>query len=656
MSDMRALANCIRALAADAVETANSGHPGMPMGMADAATVLFARHLKYVAARPDWPDRDRFVLSNGHGSMLLYSLLYLTGYADMTIEQLKNFRQLDSITAGHPEHGHASGIEVTTGPLGQGLACAVGMTTAERQLAAAFGDEIVDHRTWVFAGDGCLMEGVGQEAVSLAGHLGLEKLIVVFDDNAISIDGDIALARSEDVKAKMAACGWRVLEADGHAEDSIEKAFAAACEPAGQPTFIALRTIIGFGAPTKAGTGGVHGAPLGQEELAAAKKELGWEHPPFEIPEELLAIWREAGRRGEDELAAWEERLKALPKDRQDELARRLAGALPDGFAARARKRSDELAAQPAKIATRKASQGALEFLRSELPELVGGSADLTGSNLTLVAGMEAFSRDKAGAYFYFGVREFAMCAALNGMALHGGVIPYGGTFLVFSDYARNAIRMAALMNLRVVFVMTHDSIGLGEDGPTHQPVEHLASLRAIPNLRVLRPADPVETFECWELAVAPGSGPALLALSRQGVAQLRTAKTDANLCARGAYLIKEVAEPAVTILATGTEVEIALAAAAALDERGCAANVASMPCWELFDKQEPSYRAGVLGAAPRIAIEAASRFGWTRYVQEEDDVIGLDGFGLSAPAPAIYQRLGITAEALVELALKKAG
>ena len=655
MSDMRNLANCIRALSADAVERANSGHPGMPMGMADAAAVLFTRHLKFDASAPDWPDRDRFVLSNGHGSLLLYSVLHLAGYADMTMDQLRNFRQLGSITAGHPEHGHAKGIEVTTGPLGQGLACAVGMAAAERQLAAEFGSDIVNHRTWVYAGDGCLMEGVGQEAVSLAGHLGLEKLIVVFDDNDISIDGDIALARSEDVKAKMAACGWRVLVADGHDEGSIDKAYAAAVEANGQPVFLAMKTVIGFGAPNKQGTGGVHGAPLGADELAAAKKQLGWEHPPFEIPDDLLSAWREAGIRGKEEREQWEGRLAQLDDGRRAEFERRLAGRLPEGFEAKARRHSAKLVNAPAKIATRKASQLALEFLRGELPELVGGSADLTGSNLTLVDGMTKFSRDAPGAYFHFGVREFAMCAACNGMALHGGLIPYGGTFLVFSDYARNAIRMAALMNIRVVFVMTHDSIGLGEDGPTHQPVEHLASLRAIPNLRVFRPADQVEAFECWELAVQAGAGPSLLALSRQGVAQLRNEVLDTSPSARGAYVLKEASgERALTILATGTEVQVALEAATKLDEQGCATAVVSMPCWELFDKQDGSYRNEVLGTAPRLAIEAAGKFGWTRYVESEDDVVGMDGFGASAPAPAIYAHLGITSETLVRLGLAK--
>ncbi len=650
------MANCVRALSIDAVERAKSGHPGMPLGMADAATVLFTGFLKYDPAAPDWPDRDRFVLSNGHGSMLLYSVLHLTGYEDMTLDQLKSFRQLGSITPGHPEHGEAAGVEVTTGPLGQGLATAVGMACAERRLAKEFGDGLFDHRTWVFAGDGCLMEGVGQEAVSLAGNLGLGKLVVVFDDNSITIDGDTALARNEDVKAKVAACNWRVLEADGHDFGSVEKAFSSACEPGDRPVFIDLKTVIGYGAPNKRGTAGVHGSPLGADELEATKRELGWEHPPFEVPADMLESWREAGRRGAAARAQWQGRVDALDNSGRAALERRLKGELPQGFAERSQARRDELAAEPEGVATRKASQEAIEHFASELPELVGGSADLTGSNLTKVDGMEPFTAGEPGRYFFFGPREFAMCAAVNGMALHGGLIPYGGTFLMFSDYARNAIRLAALMGLRSVFVMTHDSIGLGEDGPTHQPVEHLASLRAIPGLRVFRPADRVETFECWELALQPGSGPSLLSLTRQGVPQLRTEAFPVNRSAQGAYVLKETDGPrALTILATGSEAHLAIDAAARLDSQGSPTAVVSMPCWELFEEQDGKYRAAVLGDAPRIAVEAAGKFGWTRYVGSEGDVVGLDGWGVSAPAKDAYEHLGITADALVELGSKRA-
>ena len=653
---LRELANCVRMLAADAVERANSGHPGMPLGMADAAAVLFTKFLKYDSSAPAWPDRDRFILSNGHGSMLQYALLHLTGYADMDLEQLRQFRQLGSRTPGHPEYGDTPGVEVTTGPLGQGLGAAVGMALAERLLASEYGKDLVDHRTWVFAGDGCLMEGVGQEAVSLAGHLGLGKLIVVFDDNDITIDGATDLSRSEDVCAKVAACGWRVLKADGHDAASIDKAFAAAVEPGEQPVFIDLKTIIGYGAPTKQGTGGVHGAPLGADELAALRQELGWEHEPFVIPPAMLAAWRAAGGRGAKARADWEQRRDAKPEDVRKEFERRLSGALPQGFEEKAHQRCKEMAASPQKIATRKASQIALDFLAAELPELVGGSADLTGSNLTQVQGMEVCGRSGGGRYVHYGVREFAMAAALNGLALHGGVIPYGGTFLVFSDYARNAMRLAAMMGLRVVYVLTHDSIGLGEDGPTHQPVEHLASLRAMPGLRVMRPADPVETFECWLLALAADAGPTVLALSRQGVPQVRAADDEGNRCSRGAYVLRD-ADGArdLTLLATGTEVAIALAAAEELKQEGIAAAVVSMPCWELFEEQDAQYRQEVLGPAPVLAIEAACKFGWTRYVASEDDVIGLTGFGVSAPAKDAFEHLGITQAQLVDLGRRRA-
>ncbi|MCT9000439.1 transketolase [Chelativorans intermedius] len=648
-----ALANCIRTLSIDAVEAAQSGHPGAPMGLAEAATVLWTRHLKFDASRPDWPDRDRFVLSNGHGSMLLYSLLYLTGFQDMPLDELKRFRQWGARTAGHPEYGHAAGVDITTGPLGQGLAGAVGMAIAERSLAASFGSEIVDHRTWVICGDGCLMEGISQEAISLAGHLKLGKLTVLYDDNAISIDGDTAKAFSEDTRGRFEAAGWQVLACDGHDVEEIDRAIEQAKAETARPTLIAMKTVIGLGAPNKAGTASVHGAPLGAEERTLARQALGLSAGDFEIPDELLSTWREAGRRGAAARAAWEERLAALDTGRRTEFERRLKGEMPEGFDAAIAAAKARLYAEPQKMATRKASQMALETLAEICPELIGGSADLTGSNLTRVSAMSDFQAGTPeGRYISYGVREFGMAAAMNGMSVHGGIIPYGGTFLVFSDYARNAIRLSALMEVGTVFVMTHDSIGLGEDGPTHQPVEHLASLRAMPNLNVFRPADAVETLECWELAVRNRKTPSLLALSRQGVPQLRSDGAE-NLCARGAYVLEETEGARdVTILATGTEVALAVEAARTLGTQGIRAAVVSMPCWELFDAQPAEYRARVLGLAPRIAVEAASRFGWTRYVASEADVIGLDHFGASAPADVLYEKFGITADAVVRRAL----
>ncbi|WP_245191044.1 transketolase [Jannaschia formosa] len=645
------LANCIRALSIDAVEAAKSGHPGAPMGMADAATALFRDHLKFDASAPDWPDRDRVVLSNGHASMLLYSLLHLTGYADMTLEQIRSFRQLGSRTAGHPEYGHAKGIETTTGPLGQGLASAVGMAMAERVLAAEFGSELVDHHTYVFLGDGCLQEGIGQEAISLAGHLGLGKLIVLYDDNQITIDGPTSVSFSDDVPARLAACGWHVLECDGHDIPAVSKAIAAARAETGKPTLIAMKTVIGFGAPTKAGTAAAHGAPLGAEEAAAAKAALGWDSPPFEIPADLAAEWQAIGGRGATARQVWEKRLAASP-DRA-EFTRRLARGLPERYARAVADARASLLATPQNVATRKASQMALEALAPAVPELIGGSADLTGSNLTRVPAVDQqFSRQTPGRYIGYGVREFGMAAAMNGMSTHGGLIPYGGTFLVFSDYARNAIRLSALMGVGTIYVMTHDSIGLGEDGPTHQPVEHLTSLRAIPNLRTFRPADAVETLECWDIAIRSRETPSLLALSRHAVPQLRLEDADENLSARGAYVIRSFGDNRdLTILATGTEVSLAVEAAEVLAGSGLGVAVVSMPSWELFEAQPADYRAGVLGRVPRLAVEAASKYGWTRYVASEDDVIGMDGFGASGPAEELYETFGITRDAIVHRA-----
>ena len=641
------LANCIRALSIDAVNAANSGHPGAPMGMADAATVLYRKHLKFDAAMPDWPDRDRFVLSNGHASMLLYSLLHLTGVDDMTIDQIRNFRQWGSITAGHPEYGHAKGIETTTGPLGQGLATAVGMAMSERLLADEF-PGLVDHRTYVMLGDGCLQEGIGQEAISLAGHLGLGKLIVLYDDNDITIDGPTSVSFSEDVPARLAACGWHVLSCDGHDAVLLDAAITTAKAETNKPSLIAMKTIIGFGSPNRAGTAGAHGAPLGAEEGAAAKAALGWTHTPFEIPADLSQKWRDIGMQGRNARFAWQASLAEHPK--AIEFHRRQSGVLPEAYNAAVSKARDALFASPAKVATRKASQMALESLAGSLPELVGGSADLTGSNLTRVDAVNSqFSREKPGRYIGYGVREFGMAAAMNGMALHGGFIPYGGTFLVFSDYARNGIRLSALMETGTIYVMTHDSIGLGEDGPTHQPIEHLASLRAIPNLNVFRPGDAMETLECWDIAIRTRNKPSLMALSRQGVPQLRLEDNGENLTSKGAYILRRYgASRDVTLIATGTELSLAVEAAEELYAAGLGVVVVSIPCWELFDAQPAEYRAQTLGSAPRIAIEAASKFGWTRYVASEEDVIGMDGFGASAPAERLYQEFGITKEAIV--------
>jgi transketolase len=653
--DLFDMANALRALAMDAVEQAKSGHPGMPMGMADVATVLFRDFLKFDAADPDWPDRDRFVLSAGHGSMLLYGLLHLTGYAEITLDELKRFRQLGSRTAGHPEYGHAKGIETTTGPLGQGIGNAVGMALAERLLAAQFGADLVDHRTYVIAGDGCLMEGISHEAISLAGHLRLAKLTILWDDNSISIDGSTALAVSDDQLARFTASGWTAERVDGHDTDAISAALAHARQ-SDRPSLIACRTTIAFGAPSKAGTAAAHGAPLGAAEIAGARQRLGWPYPPFVVPDEIRAAWRKVGARGAPAAAAWRQRIAGAPAETRAEFLRRQSGALPAGFAATIDQVRAKFAVEAPKLATRQCSNMVLEALAPVVPELVGGSADLTGSNLTKAKTQKAVTADDfAGSYIYYGVREHGMAAAMNGLALHGGIIPYGGTFLIFTDYCRPSIRLSALMGLRVVYVMTHDSIGLGEDGPTHQPVEQLAALRAIPKLLVFRPADGVETTECWALALAEQHAPSVLALTRQGVPTLRQGAQSGNLCARGAYVLADSAgKRAVTLLASGSEVHLALAARETLQARGITAAVVSMPCWELFDRQNAAYRADILGTAPRIAIEAAAAFGWDRYVGETGAVIGMPGFGASAPAEALYRHFDITAEKVVEVALGK--
>jgi transketolase len=639
----RRLANAIRALAMDAVEAANSGHPGMPMGMADAATALFTRHLKFDAADPRWPDRDRFILSAGHGSMLIYSLLYLTGYAHPTLDEIKRFRQLGSPTAGHPENFELPGIEVTTGPLGQGVAMAVGMAIAERHLNAVYGDELVDHRTFVIAGDGDLMEGINHEAVGLAGHLKLGRLIVLWDDNNITIDGSTELSRNEDVLERYRAGQWHTVECDGLVADEVDRAIKEAlADP--RPSLIRCRTIIGFGAPDKQGTAATHGAALGADEVAKAKIELGLEPKDFFVPDDVLAAWREVGRKGAATHAEWQKRLDSSGK--KDEFLARISGRVSDAWL---KPYLDKLVADQKPVATRKASEMALEAINAALPATIGGSADLTGSNNTKTKALEPLTEHNyAGRYIYYGIREFGMAAAMNGMALHGGVIPYGGTFLVFTDYARPAIRLSALQNARVIYVMTHDSIGLGEDGPTHQPIEHLQSLRAMPQLEVYRPADAVETAECWALALESG-GPSILALTRQNLTPVRTEAAKENLSARGAYRLKAAEHPRkVIFLATGSEVEIALGAAAQLEAQGIGADVVSMPCTERFDAQPQIYRDDILPDVSnreilRVSVEAGATFGWERYTGLHGLRIGIDRFGVSAPAPDAYDFFGLT-------------
>jgi transketolase len=645
LSSLAPMADAIRALTMDAVQAANSGHPGMPMGMADVATVLWSRFLKFDPAAPDWPDRDRFVLSAGHGSMLIYALLHLSGYGRPTIDDIRAFRQLGSPCAGHPENFELPGIECTTGPLGQGVAMAVGMAIAERHLNAVFGDDLVDHRTWVVAGDGCLMEGINHEAVGLAGHLRLGRLIVLWDDNRITIDGATSLSTSEDVVARHAAAGWHVEACDGHDFADIERALAAAIDD-DRPSLIACRTTIGKGAPTKAGSHAAHGSPLGAEEVAATRLALGWEAPAFAVPEPILGHWRATGDAGRDLHSEWNDRL--LRSGKESEFSARMAGELPSlaGFDAYLA----GIAAQPPKVASRKASEMALGALTEVVPALIGGSADLTTSNLTKTAATRPLSRDDySGRYVYYGIREFGMAAAMNGMALHGGVIPYGGTFLIFSDYARNAIRLSALQRAHVVYVMTHDSIGQGEDGPTHQPIEHLASLRAMPGLRVLRPGDALETAECWRLALEHTTGPSLLALSRQDLAPVRREAGD-NRCSRGAYrLAAAIAPRRVVLIGTGSELALAGAVAAALERQGIGADVVSMPCCELFDEQDAAYRGELLPRdALLVSIEAGATYGWHKYVGRDGLTIGIDQFGASAPGAKLFAHFGFSVEVIM--------
>ncbi len=652
------MANAIRALAMDAVEQAKSGHPGLPMGAADIATVLFTRFMKFDPADPAWPDRDRFVLSAGHGSMLIYATLYLLGYEAMTIDQIKRFRQAGSLTPGHPENFITPGVETTTGPLGQGLANAVGMAIAERHLAAEFGKDVVDHTTYTLASDGDLMEGISQEAIALAGHLKLAKLIVLFDDNGISIDGPLSLADSVDQVKRFEAAGWNASRVDGHDPEAIAAAIEKA-KASDRPTMIACKTTIGFGAPTKAGKSSAHGSPLGADEIKGAREKLGWSEAPFVVPTDILTGWRAAGQRSKNARKDWDKRLAGLDNNKRADFERRMRGDLPGTLNAAVRSLKETFAKEPKEIATRSASEFALESLVPAVPEMVGGSADLTGSNNTRTKSMKAMSAaDYSGRFIHYGIREHAMAAAMNGMALHRGIIPYSGTFLVFADYCRPSIRLAALMGERVIHVMTHDSIGLGEDGPTHQPVEHLASLRAMPNLNVFRPCDTVETVECWQLALEARETPSVLALTRQNLPQLRRTLDEKNRCAAGAYEISPADGKAqVSLFATGSEVAIAVEAQKLLAAQGVAARVVSVPCFELLFAAPEATRRATIGDAPvKIAVEAAVRQGWDAIIGTDGIFVGMNDFGASAPFKELYKQFGITAEKIAEAALSRLG
>ncbi len=648
------MANAIRFLAIDAVENAKSGHPGMPMGMADVATVLFSRFLKFDAADPAWPDRDRFVLSAGHGSMLLYALLHLTGYAGVTMDELKAFRQWGSKTPGHPEYGHTPGVETTTGPLGQGIATAVGMALAERLMNARFGDDLVDHYTYVIAGDGCLMEGISQEAISLAGHLKLGRLIVLYDDNEISIDGSTSLSCSDDQLARFKASGWSASRIDGHDPEAIAAAIRQARHDS-RPSLIACRTVIGFGAPNRQGTEKAHGAPLGAEEVEKTRGTLNWPHAPFQVPGDVADAWREIGTQGHAARRAWIERSRRHSTMGRSPFHDALNRKLPCGYADAMAEIRTRFAGEQPKIATRQASQLVIEVIAQALPNLLGGSADLTHSNLTRAKTQQPVRPDALdGSYIHYGVREHAMAAAMNGIALHGGFIPYGGTFLSFADYSRPAIRLAALMGIRVIHVMTHDSIGLGEDGPTHQPVEHLASLRAIPNLLIFRPGDAVETAEAWDCALRADASPSVLCLSRQALPTFREDASETNLVAFGAYVVAEPEDGRdVTLIATGSEVSIALDAAGLLEKDNVRAAVVSAPCFELFRRQSREYRTAVLGRVPRVGVEAAIEGDWARWLGDGGEFVGMTGFGASAPAETLYREFGITAEEVAKAALR---
>ena len=642
LSDM---ANAIRFLSADAIEKSKSGHPGMPLGMADVATVLFTKFMKINPNEPRWFDRDRFVLSAGHGSMLMYSLLYLLGYKDINVDDLRNFRQLGAKTAGHPEYGHLAGIDMTTGPLGQGISSAVGMALAERIINAKFGNDLCAHYTYVINGDGCLMEGISEEAISLAGHLRLNKLIVLWDNNNITIDGTVDKANSTDQIKRFQAVGWNTIEIDGHNYEQIEKAIAQA-QKSDKPTMIACKTKIGFGAPTKCGTSKCHGSPLGAEEVAAMRRNLNWNYEPFEVPENILNAWREAGKRNEEAFKTWDKKAQAAGKEFLDYINDRL----PKNWDKDLNELKKKSIAEGTKVATRKASQLCLQAIVPNIPQIIGGSADLAASNLTFVEGMKTVTReDYNGNNIMYGIREHAMGAIMNGLALHGGIIPFGGTFFVFSDYMRPSMRLAALMGIRVIYVLTHDSIGVGEDGPTHQPIEHLASYRCMPNILTFRPCDVVETAEAWQTALETDNKPSLLALTRQGLPLLRTSAKE-NLTAKGGYVIAGNADKRqATIIATGSEVSLAVDAMKKLKEEGIETAVVSMPCTELFDAQTPDYQEQVLGNCPRVAVEAASKFGWEKYVGLNGDIIGMDGFGASGPAEELYKYFGITVDEVVD-------
>ncbi|MHC5305891.1 transketolase [Bartonella sp. LJL80] len=649
------MANAIRFLSIDAIEKANSGHPGLPMGAADIATVLYTKFLAHDPKKPNWPNRDRFILSAGHGSMLLYSVMYLSGYEDITIDEIKKFRQLGARTAGHPEYGHASGIETTTGPLGQGIANAVGMALGERLMNARFGD-LVDHYTYALAGDGCLMEGISQEAIAIAGHMKLNKLILFWDDNNICIDGAVSLADNTDQCARFQACNWNTIKVDGHDQEALAKAIEKA-KLSDKPTLIACKTTIGFGSPHKAGTNKVHGSPLGAEEVADTRAALGWTSEPFVVPAEILDSWRLAGLNAAKKRIEWEKKLDALDPERRAEFERLMRGDLPGNFDAAIADYKKQLAADQPKVATRKASEMALEIINGVVGETVGGSADLTGSNNTKTSQTKSITPDDfSGRYIHYGIREHAMGAMMNGLALYGGIIPYSGTFLCFADYVRPAMRLSSLMGIRVIYVMTHDSIGLGEDGPTHQPVEHLASLRAIPNHLVFRPADVVETAECWQLALKSHQTPSTLALTRQNLPTLRKDYEEENLCALGAYELMTASDDAkVTLFASGSEVEIAVNARDVLESKGVPTRVVSVPCFELFEQQPESYRKALIGTAPvKIAVEAAIRQGWDRFIGTDGVFVGMHGFGASGPIDALYAHFGITSEAVVAAAEAK--
>ncbi|GAA6210788.1 transketolase [Hyphomicrobiales bacterium 4NK60-0047b] len=651
------MANAIRALSMDAVQKAKSGHPGAPMGLADVATVLFADHMKFDAANPDWHDRDRFIMSAGHGSMLVYSLLYLAGYPGIDIETIKNFRQIGSPAAGHPEYGHLPGIETTTGPLGQGITTAVGMALAERLQNEKYGDYIIDHYTYVIAGDGCLMEGISQEAISMAGHLGLSKLIVLWDDNNISIDGTLDMACSDDQRKRFEASGWNTIAVDGHDMAAVSAAIAEA-KTSDKPTLIACKTIIGFGSPNKQGTSATHGAPLGDDEIAETRKKLGWDHPPFEVPQDVLDAWRGVGRKGADKRNAWLSAYTGLTPAGQAELVTPMSEPVKKSLSHAVVTAKKKFVEGGAALATRVSSKQVLDDILPVIPGMIGGSADLTGSNGTKTDQYKPVNRGQFdGNYIHYGVREHGMGAVMNGLSLHGGFLPYSGTFLVFSDYARGAIRLSALMEQAVGYVMTHDSIGLGEDGPTHQPVEHLASLRAMPNINVFRPADSVECAECWEAFVLQDKTPAIMSLTRQNLPLLRDDATDENKSAKGGYVLKEASgERDVTLIGTGSEVSIAMDAAKILEADGLKVAVVSLPCWELFEAQSSDYQWNVLGDAPRVGVEAAVEQGWSKWLGSNGQFIGMSGFGASGPWNELYEHFGITAEKVADAARRVTG